>query len=151
MGIKVNSKHIGIVSEYKVISKLLEIGYNVSLPIGDNCSYDLLIDYHGIILRCQVKTMRGTKYSSIIMPLRRCRINTKGYTSKPYDKGEIDLFLGYYKKNNSVYFYPFKNSNLTNSVTFKLGKPKNSQVAKINFAYTYKVENLRKYLKTRHQ
>lgn len=144
---KTNSKHIGIVSEHKVITELLVLGYDVSVPIGDNCSYDILLDYNGKILKCQIKTMIF-KDGCITLPLDRCRINTKKQIRKPYSKKDVDFFLGYCRTNNTCYFYPFKNNPNTCSVSFRASPTKNMQELKTRNAVSYEIKNLSAYLET---
>ena len=40
----VNTKHIGVLTELQCITYLFELGYDISIPFGDNCSYDCILD-----------------------------------------------------------------------------------------------------------
>jgi len=42
--IKRNTKRIGDISEAAVIWALVRMGYNISIPFGENHRYDVLID-----------------------------------------------------------------------------------------------------------
>ena len=61
-GPKQNNKTIGEHSEAILIAKLLEVGYGVLTPFGDNRRYDLVIeDADGNFHRVQCKTGRVAK------------------------------------------------------------------------------------------
>lgn len=51
-----NSKHIGLISQQHIITKLLETGYSVSIPLGDNNEYDLIVDTGSKLFCVQCKT-----------------------------------------------------------------------------------------------
>ena len=52
-----NHKAIGELSQAYIIARLIEIGYNVLVPYGDNLRYDLIIeDSEGKLQRVQCKT-----------------------------------------------------------------------------------------------
>ena len=52
-----NHKAIGERSEAFIIAKLIEVGYGVLTPFGDNLRYDLVMeDADGIFYRIQCKT-----------------------------------------------------------------------------------------------
>jgi hypothetical protein len=58
-GPKQNNKTIGERSEAIIMAKLLEVGYGVLMPFGDNRRYDLVIeDADGKFYRIQCKTAR---------------------------------------------------------------------------------------------
>ncbi len=56
-GPRQNNKTIGELSEAIIIAKLIEVGYSVLTPFGDNRRYDLVIeDADGQFWRVQCKT-----------------------------------------------------------------------------------------------
>ena len=66
-GPKQNNKTIGERSEAILIAKLLESGYGVLTPFGDNSRYDLVIeDADGKFYRVQCKTGRVAKDGAYI-------------------------------------------------------------------------------------
>lgn len=50
------SKIKGLTTELKVQAYLTELGYNVSIPLGEDCRYDLILDIDNLLLRVQIKT-----------------------------------------------------------------------------------------------
>lgn len=51
-----NSKDVGNLGEHIAIVELLNLGLEVSRPLGDNSRYDLIIDNEGLLLTCQIKS-----------------------------------------------------------------------------------------------
>ena len=126
-----NSKAVGILSEQKTIVRLLELGYIVSRPIGDNSRYDLIID-NGKLYRVQVKT--GRLRNGIILFNRKSVTwnRTATYTT-PYTKEEIDWFLVYCPDTNELYKVPVEDR----VVHLRVNSPKNNQVEHIKWAKNY--------------
>ena len=97
-------KEIGEVAELAVITACRSLGIQVSVPVGDNAAYDMIIDHSGLY-KCQIKTGRLRDFK-IYMPTARYRLNTKGGYRKPYSKYEVDLFFSYCFENGNVYVIP---------------------------------------------
>ena len=51
-----NTKQTGDVTEARIIAVLIEAGYSVSIPFGDNDRYDLVLDTGNKLRRVQCKT-----------------------------------------------------------------------------------------------
>ncbi|WP_425600931.1 group I intron-associated PD-(D/E)XK endonuclease [Haloterrigena alkaliphila] len=82
---------------------MIEWGYSVSIPFGDNDRYDLVVDDGGILYRVQCKTAWSNKDDTF-------RFNTHSQTTKngAYHEhtyhGEIDAFLVYYPPEETFYW-----------------------------------------------
>lgn len=50
---KLPTKQKGEIAEANVIAILLEKGYAISKPLGDNQPYDLVLDKDGLLLKIQ--------------------------------------------------------------------------------------------------
>lgn len=97
----------GELTEQKVITRLMELGYKISKPIGDNLPYDIILDKNKQLIRCQIKT--GKRKNGIIrFNSCKCRINTKG-SYRTYYVNLMDYFIIYCYENNN--FYMIKNPN----------------------------------------
>jgi hypothetical protein len=100
---KRDTKTTGDASEMRVILALVEAGYAVSLPFGENHRYDLIADDGARLLRVQVKTgkLRGgvIKYSCSSSHAHR------GGYRRPYF-GEIELLAVYCPQTRKVYLLP---------------------------------------------
>ena len=51
----------GMVGESQVLAKFIELGIPVSIPFGDNCSYDLIAEFNGKLNKIQVKSSSQTR------------------------------------------------------------------------------------------
>ncbi|MDG5820052.1 group I intron-associated PD-(D/E)XK endonuclease [Natronococcus sp. A-GB7] len=100
-----NSKERGDKTEIKVASRLIETGYSVSIPFGDNDKYDLVVDDGTTLYRVQCKTAWQNKSQTI-------RFNTHSQTTKDGDYHEqtyqeaIDAFCVRYPKTDQLYWIP---------------------------------------------
>ncbi|ELZ06358.1 hypothetical protein C482_01010 [Natrialba chahannaoensis JCM 10990] len=56
MSVRTNTKQTGDETECKIMCRLLEKGYTVSQPFGDNDKYDLILDTGTDLFRVQCKT-----------------------------------------------------------------------------------------------
>jgi hypothetical protein len=97
-----NSKAKGEVSEGHVIASLLNHGYSLSVPFGDNQRYDLIVDDGERLWRAQVKTgrIRGG-----CLRFNCASINVLTQHRISYH-GQIDLFLVYSPDTGKVYRVP---------------------------------------------
>ena len=69
------TKEEGILGEAKVLSKFTELGIPISIPFGDNCSYDLVAEFNGKLQKIQVKASSQTKNGCTSFRTRKVRIN----------------------------------------------------------------------------
>lgn len=88
----------GDLSEAKIMARLLEIGYKVSVPWGKNQRYDLIVDTGDKLLKIQCKTG---------WIARKCVVfNAHSFNrnvGKRDYKGEIDWFVVYCAETDQVY------------------------------------------------
>ena len=98
-----NSKDVGDETEARILHELIASGFSVSLPFGDNDSYDLVVDDRGDLYRIQCKTAWTTRNGTM-------RFNTHSQTTREgeyYETtylGEIDAFLVRYPANETLYW-----------------------------------------------
>lgn len=100
------TKRKGDISEAVVLAALVEAGYRVLLPWGDNAPYDLVVDTNGEFIRVQVKTGRLDNGAVKFNP-RSVRARGRGETaqSERYD-GKADLFMVYCPQTKEIYVIP---------------------------------------------
>ncbi|ELY56683.1 group I intron-associated PD-(D/E)XK endonuclease [Natronolimnohabitans innermongolicus] len=98
-----NSKETGDRTESKALTRLIECGYSVSIPFGDNDKYDLIVDDEAALYRLQCKTAWSNKEQTI-------RFNTHSQTTRGGDyyeqtyRGATDAFFVYYPGNERFYW-----------------------------------------------
>lgn len=97
-----NTKQIGDISQVKVMGRLLQKGYSVSVPFGDNQRYDLIFD-DGKLNRVQCKTGRIHKNS--VEFKTASTYGHRGRGRKTYNE-EIEFFGVYCPENDVVYLVP---------------------------------------------
>lgn len=128
----VNTKDVGDLAELKVATALVEKGWAVSIPWGENSKYDLLADDGEKIHRVQVKAGR----------LRNGAILYNTYTSHHHRGGgseyygdAVDYFGVYCKDLDSVYLVPSGEA----EGTLRVEPTRNNQSEGIRFAEEYKI------------
>jgi hypothetical protein len=116
---------------------LIEDGYIVSKPFGENARYDLIADDGERLLRVQVKTGRIRR--GVIM-LSACSTHGHRRTevkSRPYH-GEIEYLAVYCPDNGKVYLIP--EADLTrSSIYLRLVPPRNNMQKTIRWASQYEL------------
>jgi len=98
------SKTIGAIAELKFSTIAIEKGFEVSKPMIDNYSYDLIVKSGGVFNRVQIKsTSSHDKYGGYKV------ITSRGNSKKQrYSKDCIDLFAIYLKPLNVWYIIPIE-------------------------------------------
>jgi hypothetical protein len=100
---KRDTKRKGDISEARVIGALVEAGYLVSIPFGENQRYDLIADDGKQLLRVQVKT--GRLRDGVIIYSNCSSHAHRGGTQRPYF-GEVELLAVYCPDTRKVYLLP---------------------------------------------
>lgn len=135
-------KEKGLISEMKVKARLIEKGYTVLEPIGDNERFDIVIIEDGEYKRVQIKTASPPQPSSnttgsISFEVRSCGVRTRKVEREDY-KGDVELFMAYYKGNDTIYEVPIEEVG-TSAFTIRLKKAKNGNSKNINWHEDYKL------------
>lgn len=127
-----NSSKIGNIGEAVAISEFIKLGFNVSIPFGDNCPYDLIVDYYGKLLKIQCKTCERIHGSVMEFSINR----TNGFTGKhtPYSDNEIDYFFLYCVENGYMCLIPVDKMKATTQFTIRITKINNYKNLNINYA-----------------
>ena len=131
-----NTKQIGDISQIKVMTKLLQMEYSVSVPFGDNQRYDIIFD-NGSLNRVQCKTGR-IKDNAINFPTASTYAH-RGGNRKSY-KEEVDYFGVYCPDNDKVYLIPITElEGCDTYATLRLSPAKNNQTENIRLAEKFLV------------
>lgn len=123
-----NKKTKGTVAELAVAARLMEDGWHVSMPIGEDHRYDLIGERKSKFIRVQVKYV--TPKNGVLDV--NCR-SSNNWSVLPYTADEIDVIAAYDGKSRQIYFIPVSKIN-SNILKLRLQNPKNNQKLKINFA-----------------
>lgn len=85
----------GLTTELQCQCFFTSLGYNVSIPLGEDCRYDMIVDIEGLLLRVQVKhpTVSDT---GVTIQTKSSQSNTVENKTLIYNKEQIDYFATYY-------------------------------------------------------
>lgn len=102
---KINTQHIGYLTEQKCFVKCLEEGYNISKPLFDNARYDFILDTDKKLLRIQVKSSAWNEDHTAFTFNGYSQHSTgNGNKRMKYTNKEIDYFMT--EKDGIFYLYP---------------------------------------------
>jgi hypothetical protein len=140
---KQNHKAIGEQSEAIIMAKLLEVGYSVLMPFGDNRRYDLVIeDADGQFWRVQCKTGWLENDGDYIefataSTYYHTRAGRMDHGRRDY-RGQIDYFAVYCPETRKVYLVPIDQVGNT-SAMLRLEPTKNNQKKNVRWAKDYEL------------
>lgn len=116
-----NTKQTGDVTEARIIAVLIEAGYSVSIPFGDNDRYDLVLDTGDELRRVQCKT--GWIEGDVVRFKTTSKTTADGHvTTTDYD-GEIDAFAVRCRDTDALYWVPLEDTGKKNTY-LRLTEPK---------------------------
>jgi hypothetical protein len=125
-----NWKNDGDIGEAFVLAEAVRRGYPVSIPMGDNQRYDLVIERNNKLEKIQVRYHTGDGIFTKIT----CRYN-KGYESRKYTKDDIDAIITYDTFTEKFYYVPSKMlGSGRNSFRLRHTPTKDGQSKKIHWA-----------------
>lgn len=120
------TQSIGNVNELKCLIGFIELGYDCSIPYGNNSKYDFIADINGKLLKIQCKSSNYAKRDGIVdknafsIDTTSGCSNTKETIRRTYSKDEIDYFATCW--NNKIYLIPVEECKT--SKTLRLNPPK---------------------------
>lgn len=140
---ELNTKQKGNLTELQCITACYLLGYNVSIPYGENSRYDFILDLNGKLLKIQVKTSRlklsiKNPQDAIVFACRSTNTNAHGNTYHRYNKQQIDYFATYW--DNQCYLIPVEECSTEKTLWFK--PPANGQKYMISMASDYELEKI---------
>jgi hypothetical protein len=124
---------IGNMTEGKVLVALTDAGYQILLPIGSGCRYDLAFDNHGTIKRVQCKTGQLLKNRGAVF-FRTAKQYPNG-RFVPYTN-DADYFGVYCPQTHEVYLVPVSDVP-EGSANLRIDPPMNNQEKGIRWAKDY--------------
>jgi len=133
-----NPKAKGEKGQKVVIGELAKHDIEVLIPLSDNLPYDLVIDWQGRLLKCQVKSSdyRPSKASGMV----EFSLKTNNWykkTSKTYSADEIDVMLLCDLRDWSVYVLGPKDFDGRSSFAMRDEAAKNGQKKGVNLREDY--------------
>ena len=136
-------KQKGNLTELECITAVYKLGYQCSIPYGENSRYDFIADINGKLIRVQCKTSRKIEEGVIEFACRSSRSNTQSNIQRRYTTDEIDYFCTYW--DNQCYLVPVNECSATKKLRFI--PPKNGQKVGITYAKDYEIQGQLEKLK----
>ena len=136
---ELTSKQKGNLTELQCITAFYKLGYQVSIPYGENSRYDFIADIEGKLIKIQVKTSRLVKENEAFkFACRSTNVNANGNTYHRYTKEQIDYFCTFWE--NQCYLVPVEECSIEKTLRFCY--PKNGQKKGISLATDYELEKV---------
>ena len=136
---ELSAKEKGNLTELQCITAFYQLGYQVSIPYGENSRYDFIADVNGKLIRVQVKTssLKRDTTGAISFATASTRVNATRNITHRYTKDEIDYFATYWK--NQCYLVPVEET-ASREKTLRFLPPANGQIKGVSFAKDYELE-----------
>lgn len=128
------TKATGERSEAVALSRFIEAGCSVSLPFGESCRYDMVVDDGLSLHRVQVKTGRS-RGGVVLFHTASMHYHRDGGGQRHYI-GDVDFFAVYCPDNGEFYVVPVDHLPGTGG-RLRLDPPKNGAVKGVRFASDY--------------
>lgn len=132
----------GLVNELQCQTYFTALGYNVSIPLGEDCRYDYIIDVDGFLVKVQAKTSRLHNDNGIVFSVKSSYKTSNGTVSKTYSEEEIDFFSTFY--DNECYLVPVSQVGKTEK---KLLFDSSNKVRNYSYLSDYQAEKILEYIK----
>ena len=89
----------GCLTEMKIMTHFIELGYNVSKPLLSSSKYDCIIDVNNKLYKVQIKTSRAAKDNNNAFVFNCKSVTTTGTTNitTKYSSDDIDFFATYWE------------------------------------------------------
>ena len=144
----VETKLKGNLTEMECMIAFIELGYQVSIPFGEDCRYDFIADLNGKLYRIQCKTsslVYDDNEKPVAIKFKTCRQSgscSKVYTRTKYTRNEIDFFATSYNK--KCYLVPVEECSFEK--TLRIVPPKDGRTKGITFLNNQELSEVLKTL-----
>lgn len=99
-------KQLGDLAELKVACDLLDRGCKLSIPFGEDCNYDLIADFNGVLHRVQVKFTRSDGSRVFVRCQSHSLTNGKVRQTKRYTAEMVDWIAVYDATTERCFYCP---------------------------------------------
>jgi hypothetical protein len=134
------TKQKGNVTELLCLLAFTKAGYKVSIPYGEDCRYDLVVDINNKLYRIQCKTSRSLDdpEDGFRFKTKSTVITSHGTKESSYNSSEIDYFATVYE--GQCYLVPVDECGKEKTLRYRY--PKNGQKKGISLAENYKLDKI---------
>ena len=143
-----NTKKRGNLTELQCMTAFMELGYQVSIPFGEDSRYDFVADINDKLYKIQCKSASPVfeddgQISAIqFSTVRSIGSRATSWTRTKYKSNEIDFFATFF--DGMCYLVPVNECSIEKRLRFI--PPKNGQKNGINFASNYAIKEVIKQL-----
>ncbi|MDO8639322.1 MAG: group I intron-associated PD-(D/E)XK endonuclease [bacterium] len=130
--VELQKKTKGDIAELAVAKKLMEDGWRVLIPYGENHRYDLVVEKDHKFVRIQVKYV--TPRNNVLNI--NCR-SSNNWSVLHYSPEEIDIISAYNPHDGEIYFIPILEINRS-LFKIRISPAKNNQKLKIHLAKDFR-------------
>ena len=125
----------------------MKLGYQVSIPFGEDSRYDFVVDINDKLYKIQCKTCSEVIDNEEVAAIRFKTVRQSGsratnWTRTKYEANEIDYFATSYQ--GKCYLVPL--NECSNEKTLRIKLPKNNQTKGISFLKDYELSEVLKTL-----
>ena len=128
---KMHIKTKGYIAEMYVTARLIEDGWRVLHPVGENNRYDLVAERDGKFIRIQVKYATPKNGALEI----NCR-SSNNWSVLHYSAKEIDVIAAYNAHTKDIYYIPVSKINRS-LIKLRISPAKNNQKRSVNSAENF--------------
>ena len=138
-----DTKIKGNLTELECMIAFIRLGYNVSIPFGEDSRYDFIVDINNKLYKIQCKSCseiidNGEVVAIHFKTVRQSGSAASNWKRTKYTEEEIDYFATSY--NGKCYIVPMQEC--SNEKTLRIKPPKNNQVKGINFLTKYELQEV---------
>lgn len=143
----IDTKIKGNVTEMESMLAFMKLGYQVSIPFGEDSRYDFVVDINDKLYKIQCKTCSEVIDNEEVVAIRFKTVRQSGsratnWTRTKYEANEIDYFATSYQ--GKCYLVPL--DECSNEKTLRIKLPKNNQTKGISFLKDYELNEVLKTL-----
>lgn len=137
----------GNVTEMECMLAFMKLGYQVSIPFGEDSRYDFVVDINDKLYKIQCKTCSEVTENEQVLAIKFKTVRQSGskatnWTRTKYEENEIDYFATSYQ--GICYLVPVKECSIEK--TLRIIPPRNGQIKGISFLKDYELSEVLKTL-----
>lgn len=137
----------GNVTEMECMLAFMKLGYQVSIPFGEDSRYDFVVDINDKLYKIQCKTCSEVTENEQVLAVKFKTVRQSGskatnWTRTKYEENEIDYFATSYQ--GICYLVPVKECSIEK--TLRIIPPRNGQIKGISFLKDYELSEVLKTL-----
>lgn len=128
-----NTNEKGGLGEARFIHEYTKKGWKVSIPLGHDAAYDLIVDDGEKLHRVQVKSVESTE-DVVLIRTERTYTSGNRIVSRRYAQTDFDLLAVYDRRMDACYTLPVWMVADKSAISLRLTPPRNNQKKGVLFA-----------------